>query len=336
MGNSSLVNLDSSLAVRAHELFERQLVEWPMMRAGAQALKTIQTRTIDVGEFSVRLQFNPGRIVSSGAKVDAKSIQERACFLCGRNLPPEQRAIEAGDYDILCNPFPIFPEHFTIAHRAHQPQRIAGAIEMMLALAEGMSPRYTVFYNGPRCGASAPDHLHFQAGDRAFMPIEADVDRLKGSAVFESGDAGIYIADSLRPFIAVEGSTADGVSALCKRLVRSLASIVPSDDEPMMNMLAWHEPKRLRVVIFPRMKHRPSFYFADGDARILLSPASVDLGGVCILPVERDFDRLDADDLRRMFAEVMPGADAMQTLRGMLLGEGGNGNRLEKAAGKVS
>src|SRR5262249_45289684 len=137
----------------------------------------------------------------------AKSIGERKCFLCDANRPPEQRGVRFGDdYLVLCNPFPIFPEHFTITHRVHQPQRIKNALGDLLDLARAMSPRYTVFYNGPKCGASAPDHLHFQAGDRGFMTIEGEYDRLKGKPITRTAQLRLFSPPSPRPFVAIESA----------------------------------------------------------------------------------------------------------------------------------
>src|SRR5262249_53172402 len=151
------------------------------------------------------VQFNPARIASTGAKVDAKAIRERKCFLCDANRPPEQRDVPflGGRYKVLCNPFPIFPEHFTIPSTEHRPQRIAEAFGDFLDLAAAMSPRYTVFYNGPKSGASAPDHLHFQAGDRGWMPIEGELEKLRGEPIARTPELAAYAPQALRPFIAL-------------------------------------------------------------------------------------------------------------------------------------
>jgi hypothetical protein len=301
----------TDLADRAHDLLQQQIADWPMLRAGIDALKTIKTRTIDVGDFAMRVQFNPGRIISSSEKVDAKTIRERKGFLCPANLPPEQKGVpfRGGDYLVLCNPFPIFPEHFTIVHKAHRPQRIDDSFIALLDLAAAMGSRYTVFYNGPRCGASAPDHLHFQAGDRGFMTIESEYDRLKGKPVAASANVTAFANLSPRSFLAFESTHRDALADTFTTAYWAMSEIHPAppgtDDEPMMNVLAWHDSATWKVIVFPRFKHRPSFYFAEGDEKILLSPASVDLGGVAIVPLDHDFQKLTRRHIEQMLAEVM-------------------------------
>ncbi len=209
----------TDLASQAHELLERQKSNWPLARDNFAALANVQTRVVEVDDITFRLQFNPGRLVSTSAKVDAKSIGERKCFLCTANRPKEQESVPFGDdYLVLINPFPIFPEHFTIPHREHVPQRIAGSLGAMLELAQAMSPRYTVFYNGPKCGASAPDHLHFQAGDREFMTIEGEIDRIKGKPLVATDGVQIYAPNSIRPFIAIESSDGSAAASAFERL----------------------------------------------------------------------------------------------------------------------
>jgi hypothetical protein len=277
----------------------------------------VQNRSVALDGFSVRLQFNPARLASSAAKVDAKSIRERKCFLCADRLPAEQRGVAFNEhYVVLCNPFPIFPQHFTIPHREHLPQRIREVFRDQLDLAQAMGGSYTVFYNGPRCGASAPDHLHFQAGDRGFMTFEGEYNRLKGEPIAQTKHVTAYAAASLRPFLAIESSARDAAVAAFEVILRNLANIAPAPDEPMMNVITWHEePLGWRVAIFPRQKHRPSAFFAEGDSKVLLSPGTVDIAGVCILPVERDFQRLSAEHLEGMFREVMLPPEAFARLR---------------------
>jgi hypothetical protein len=305
-------------SLAAHQLLEQQKREWKLLRENCAALDSIRTRTIDLGGFSMRLQFNPARLANAAAKVDPQSIAERKCFLCPEQRPPEQREIAFGDdFLILCNPFPIFREHFTIPHRRHIPQRIADHFGDLVDLARAMGDRYTVFYNGPRCGASAPDHLHFQAGDKGFMPIESEYEHLKGAPVGRSKDLAIFAArDTIRPLLAMESSDRQALVAAFETFYGSFSRIAPADDEPMMNVLAGYERGAWRVIILPRAKHRPDFFYAQGDERILLSPGAVDLGGVAILPVGRDFERLTAGHLAQMFEQVMLGRKEFEALVG--------------------
>jgi hypothetical protein len=298
-----------TFADQAHALIRQQTANFPLAQNGYATLATAQTRTFEFDGFVLKLQFNPGRLASSAAKVDPKSIAERKCFLCPAHLPPGQRGLAfERDYLLLVNPFPIFPEHFTIPHTGHAPQRIAGSFDAMLRLAREMSPRYTTFYNGPRAGASAPDHLHFQAGTAGFMPIDGEYDAVKrslGQTLMETSRLRAYaVADYLRRFVSFESSDAGVLRQAFDAFYRGAAPLLPGDDEPMMNVLASFADGAWRVVVFPRMKHRPSFYTADGDAKILLSPAGVEFGGVCTTPVERDFHRVTREHLVQMFDEV--------------------------------
>jgi hypothetical protein len=317
------------LGIASRELFDQQLRDWTMLRDGVGGLGAVQTRSVALDGFTVRLQFNPARMASSNAKVDDKSIRERKCFLCPAQRPQQQRSLAFNDhYLVLCNPFPIFPEHFTIPHREHVPQRIREVFRDLLDLARAMRGRYTVFYNGPRCGASAPDHLHFQAGNRGFMTFEGEYDALKGEPIARTRLVTAYAPSSARPFLAIESTERDAALAAFEVVYRNLTNISPDPEEPMMNVVVWYDDgiadpggrqgataPGWRVVVFPRLKHRPSVYFAEGDARILLSPGTVDIGGVCILPVEKDYRTLTAGQLEQMFREVMLPPEPFARLR---------------------
>jgi len=299
-------------------LLSQQRETWPLLRSGYAGLESVQTRSFGIDGCVVKVQFNPGRITSSAAKVDEKSIRERRCFLCLAHLPAEQRGVAFGDsYVILCNPFPIFPEHFTIPHREHIPQRIDGSFDVLLDLAKAMAGRYTLFYNGPRCGASAPDHLHFQAGLKGFMPVDTEypeIIRRNGRLLKESDEYRVLAVDGcLRRFIALESSSRPILEREFAGLLSRLSGILSDKEEPMLNILASYE-KEWRVLVFPRAKHRPSFFFAEEDERILISPAAVDLGGVCITPLERDFQRLTRDHITGMFQEVSLGKREFEEL----------------------
>jgi hypothetical protein len=302
-----------STVIMMRELLRTQKESWPRLRQGYDGLDRVTSRRMEFDGVTIRLEYNPARIVSTSAPVDERSVRERKCFLCTANLPPAQRGILYGeDHIILCNPFPIFREHFTIPHRQHTPQRINGMFGRFLALARDLHPRYTVLYNGPRSGASAPDHQHFQAGERGFLEIEPEYVRLIGGGRTLAGDAGsrvIAVDDGLRRWFAIEGGHAGRVSAAFDRIALSLSAGAQTPDEPMMNILAWYAEGKWSVLVFPRARHRPSFYFAEGDARIMISPAGTDCGGVCVTPVEKDFDRLTPETVRQMYGEIMIAPD---------------------------
>jgi hypothetical protein len=291
----------------AKELLESQKKEWSMLAAGSASLSTVEVKKYEYEGFTLKVQFNPGRIISTSAKVDAKSINERKCFLCPQNLPPEQKGILYKDeYIILCNPFPIFPEHYTIPAVEHTPQLIEGKFATLLEISKDLSSSYTVFYNGPKCGASAPDHFHFQAGDKFFMPIDDDFEYMSGlygAELFSENDIKITaIDDGLRKMIAFESSDISVLSESLDRFYDTYKNGLP--EEPMINILSFYETDNWRVVVFLREKHRPTHYFREGAEQIMLSPASVDLGGVCITPLEKDFRKVDEKILKEIFNEV--------------------------------
>jgi ATP adenylyltransferase/5',5'''-P-1,P-4-tetraphosphate phosphorylase II len=292
-------------------LLAQQKTVWPQLEQGYRSLETVRTKEFGFDGFRISIQFNPGRITSSAAKVDPESIKERKCFLCPANLPAEQQGIGFGEvYLILCNPFPIFPEHFTIPHIEHIPQRIQGALTAMLDLTAAIGDSYTVFYNGPRCGASAPDHLHFQAGSRNFMLIERECDRLierygQQTPLNDTSSIACF-DDGLRRALVLETDDKGILHELFNTFYDLYNDTTEGDEEPMMNILSQYDTAstRWRLIIFMREKHRPSFYFEEGDENLLLSPAAVDFGGVCITPLEKDFQKIQKEDIIRMFEEV--------------------------------
>ncbi len=307
------------LGSRAHALLQQQKQSWEMLKGGYESLAAVQTRMLEFDGFNIMLQFNPRRITSSTAKVDPKSIAERKCFLCPANLPPQQRGLLfQNDYLVLCNPFPIFLEHFTIPHKDHTPQQIDHSFGVMLGLAKAMQSRYTIFYNGPKCGASAPDHLHFQAGDKNFMLIDQEYDRVKkqlGEELLQMKSLKIFTIDRyLRTIISMESNDAGVLLKAFGAYFQAARNLCPSAEEPMMNILCSFQNDAWRVVIFPRVKHRPSFFFEEGEKKILLSPASVDFGGICITPIEKDFQQLTKDHLIQMFDEVCLKGDGFKKL----------------------
>ncbi len=297
-----------ALADEARALLRQQREHWPMLSDNFKSLDTVVVRTFDYDGFSMKLQFNPGRIVSTSAKVDKKTIKERKCFLCQENLPPEQKGLLCGDYMVLGNPFPIFREHFTIPHLDHVPQLILPSFGEMLDITSWMGRYYTLFYNGPRCGASAPDHLHFQAGEFGFMPMDTGWETLvkqHGQWLADTDTVRMArVDDGLRRFVVIESDDKEELLNRFGRLYHRFEHLSDAEEEPMLNVLASHDGGRWCVIVFLRRKHRPDCFFLEGDDRVMFSPASVDFGGVCITPVERDFERMTGRQLRAMFEEV--------------------------------
>ena len=292
-----------------NDLMDRQLAAWPDAARRYRDLQEIQTKEIDLGGMPVRIQFNPARAVSTLARTDAAAIKARPCFLCRENRPEQQEAqpFEGCDgrrYEVLVNPFPIFPEHYTVPAVEHTPQRITGRFPDMLRLAEAF-PDMVVFYNGPESGASAPDHFHFQMGCRGFLPVETHFDRLRPVTVMRPGAADIAVTSAYIPGLPVI-TAPDGASATAAfhRVLRSLP-VSPATGEPQLNILCWKNGTDYRIVVIPRKAHRPSYYFAPEDRAVRISPASVDLGGVFIVPVEEDFRRVNAQVLKDIIEETV-------------------------------
>jgi len=295
----------------AKVLLEDQIKNWQQLADNYKSLQTVQVKSFQFDEFEIKVQFNPGRIISSSAKVDEKSINERKCFLCYDNFPNEQKGIlYKNQYLILCNPFPIFPEHFTLPHVDHLPQSIKLSFDKLLNFSKDLAKYYTVFYNGPKCGASAPDHLHFQAGTKNFMPIEKDFFPIKnkfGDILFEDDDIVVTgVNDKLRRFVVFEGTNQKRIRHKFEIFYDIYAALKKNNnEEPLMNIIAYFDRNtRWRIMVFLRDKHRPSHYFRQGEQQILLSPAAVDMGGICITPLEKDFNKITEDDIIDIFHEV--------------------------------
>lgn len=289
-----------------NNLFISQLNEWDLAGTNYRQLNEVRTKKISYGEYSITVQFNPGRITSSSAKVDSKSIEARPCFLCEKNRPSQQRGLKFEDkYTILLNPFPIFPRHLTIVSDNHIDQRIAGNFGVMLRLARAL-PDFVIFYNGPQCGASAPDHLHFQAGSKGFLPIENDF--VTGKAGRQRGNRNNYEVwlwkDYIRGIITIKGDNPEVLAQPFEALHGIFAGLQPERPEPMLNIIASYSGGFWTIHIIPRKTHRPTQFFAEGDNKILLSPASVDIGGVVITPREEDFIKITKQDISDIFNQV--------------------------------
>jgi hypothetical protein len=288
------------------ELFSSQLWDWDLAKLNYGQLEKVRTRSMDFGTFEVLVQFNPERIRSSAAKVDVKSIGDRPCFLCRKNRPLEQKGITfENNLTILVNPFPIFRRYLTVPSEDHTDQRIADSFGIMLLLAQAISS-YTVFYNGPQCGASAPDHFHFQAGNTGFMPIESDFRNGKHASLYHS-EKGIEVWNwkyYLRGIITLKGSDREKIVRIFDLLYTRLSKLQQDKPEPMLNILTEFESGEWIIHIIPRKLHRPAQFFAEDCGQLLISPAAVDLGGVIITPREDDFNRIRKSDVEDIFRQV--------------------------------
>ena len=312
---------ENDFAEAARALLKNQKRNWKQLFEGYESLKKVKTKSFPFNGFEIKVQHNPKRFVSSSAKVDIKSVKERECFLCRENLPEAQKGIlYENEFVILGNPFPIFPEHFTISYINHIPQRVENSFYQLLLLAKELSKYYTVFYNGPECGASAPDHLHFQAGSKNFMPVENGFNQLKkkyGDVLLEKESITITIIDDgLRRFLSFESREIEILKRSFDIFYKTYKEFSKSEIEPMMNILAVYDNESMwRVLIFLREKHRPSFFYEKGEKNFLWSPAAVDLGGVCIIPKEENFNNISRDIIISGFNQTTLSTDRLLLIK---------------------
>ena len=283
--------------------FNRQLEKWDDARHRFRALKHVETKKLSE---EVRLQFNLARIVSTGAKIDKKTLGERPCFLCDKNRPKEQMSQQIDErFHLLVNPFPILPVHFTIPARKHQPQAIYknyGEMHRFLSLHSELM----VFYNGPKCGASAPDHLHFQAGTSGILPLQANWQRLSRNLTdiisLNDEEKIAVVRDFIVPAFVIISKSEESDETLFHRLYKSMP-MRGDETEPMMNIIAWRKGDEYISVVIPREKHRPEAYFAEGDAQVMVSPGALDMSGLIITPREEDFHKLTEESATTILQE---------------------------------
>jgi hypothetical protein len=304
-----------SLSSLCRSLLAEQKTSWSQLRQGYQALKTAEIRDVSCPGYTLKVQWNPQRIVSSAARVDPASIRARPCFLCRKNLPEAQRAIlYRKEYVVLCNPAPIFSQHYTISHVHHRPQSIEPALAAFLTLMRDFSPHFTVLYNGPRSGASAPDHQHFQAAPAGTMPVEADI-RADGKLQLlkSKDDVDVFRAEGLgRAILILKGARQDHVVSALLNAIAAMRAAFQAVDEPMMNLLGSYREDHWMILIFPRGRHRPKVYDLKGEAQILITPASVEMGGLFITPLEKDFRTVNAELINNIFQDVSVDEKAME------------------------
>jgi len=305
------------------QLFQHQINAWPLAATNYQALAQITSRTFRLDDILIRVHYNPGRMASSSANLSATVIQQRPCFLCAQNRPVEQESLTVpGDtrFQLLVNPFPVFPRHYTIA-ADHQPQSIVGNIGTFLHLVRIMND-CVVFYNGPRCGASAPDHLHFQAGNKGFIPVETDFPNWKTNhtnLLIRQKEAQVSQLNSfIRGGWLLEGTDETLLTTWLNDLLEAMqsAQTIP-EEEPMINLLSWFDNGSWVILIFPRKAHRPACYTYPEDKKRLISPASVEMGGLIVAARSDDFERITETDLRTIYTEVSL-SDADVALRSAL------------------
>jgi hypothetical protein len=296
------------LRKRVDDLFAQQRSTWPALRDGEASLAHLQRKTLASDGESIIVQVNPARRRSTQANTDAKAIAARACFLCPENMPPEERGVAFEDLVLLPNPFPILPLHCTIADRIHRPQQISGRIATFLYLAQEIGPDMAALYNGPRCGASAPDHFHLQAARASDIPI------LTQFPMIMSGRPVVPHSSFGRNMVFISGTSAGDVAVNIGRLIDTLRQIEATGDEPMFNLVARFDAGHYAVVLFPRAAHRPACYFATGPDQLLVSPAVLEMCGILVATEPDHFARIDARVARGIYEEVSISANRFADL----------------------
>jgi ATP adenylyltransferase/5',5'''-P-1,P-4-tetraphosphate phosphorylase II len=298
-----------------NQLYSRQLNEWEFARQNYEGLKNVTIKTFQISRHKWHVQFNPKRIVSTAAKIDQKSLSDRPCFLCENNRPPEQEGLSWQEYTVLLNPYPVFDRHFTIPTIEHVPQLINGRFRDMLSLARELEDS-VIIYNGPKCGASAPDHMHFQSIPQNLLPVETgflSISTVQGAVC---GNTILYRwEDFLSHPVTLAGDNLEELARIFQMVynrlkrqiiqpVRVRQHLTELDHEPMFNMLTLYNRNRWIVHVFPRRSHRPRQYFADEPEKIFISPGSIDMGGVLVMPREEDYKKITASDIVNIMEQV--------------------------------
>ena len=309
-------------AVRA--LIAQQISSWPELKKARALLKQAVFRNLQLNDLAITLQCNPGRMISAQSPVDKESIRKRPCFLCLQNLPAEQRALlYCDEWLILNNPAPLFPDHLVISHTGHCLQRIEPALPAMIALTRELDFSFTAFYNGPACGASAPDHLHFQMAPAGAIPLVEQIKRLLekngGSPVLkkiEESTQGTCFTGypDFRSVFICKTKNPEFLQERFSRVLCSLPAACAGEEEAMVNVIIAGHNETYYGMLFPRKAHRPACYFKDDPEKMVVSPGAVDVGGLLILPRREDFEKLDREMILSIFREVCQGPEVFSRL----------------------
>lgn len=308
---------------QAGDLFiENQLAKWQTARTNHEALNQIETRRFELAGNTITVQFNPARAVSTCAKVDKSSIEVRKCFLCPENKPNEQDEIIISldePFSLRINPYPILPGHLTISSLKHQDQVLADKTIRQLPgkliswLEEYFASGYVLFYNGAKCGASAPDHFHFQAVKQSDVPVIQQWERLMETAVREkeikTENGNTYSSFQITSYICpiqvfICNHSADILPEMINQYLESLP-LHEGESEPRYNLFAWQDKQRgFTMAYFPREEHRPACYTATRGEQLLVSPGALDMAGLLVTPRKEDFDRITESDITKIYKEV--------------------------------
>ena len=317
-----LVPEGTAFEQRLSAFVRQQLDSWPELRKAHEGLAQSLYKKFFLTDLEVELQHNPFRMKSSSAKVDKQSIEARPCFLCPENLYPDQRALAyKNDWLILGNPFPIFPDHLVISHKDHLPQKIGSCLGAMLLFVADSNGVFEAFYNGPACGASAPDHLHFQAYPSGGIPLVSQAQLLLAavmglSQIDDMQGQGACFAGEVdrRGVLICRSPNHAALEENLMRTVRHLKNVTRAHDEPLVNILIAADGPDLIGILLPRKAHRPACYFSQDISRMVVSPGAVDVGGLLVLPRREDYERMTREQVLGIFSEVCHGKDVLEGL----------------------
>ncbi len=297
--------------------FKWQIDNWEFARKNYETLKELQIKEFEFSDTNIIVQYNPHRVGSTLALTDEKAIANRKCFLCNENLHSEQNGLRLTDnYTLLVNPFPIIPVHFTAKFNVHLPQKISENFYEILKGAKILGEKYFLLYNGPEAGASVPEHRHFQGGGKAFFPLINEVGEIllsglhrkihpKIELISRNNEAELYgITDELRRYFVITGNNAKEVEVIFFKLFAKMEELFPSEKETKLNLVSTIEKGKHLLFIFPRKAHRPKCFYAEDETKLLVSPATLDFGGIVVLPREEDFNKINSDKIREIFSEV--------------------------------
>ncbi len=299
------------LASQIDELFTHQTSHWRLLHDNIRNRALTETKTITLGHFEIRVQCNPARIQNTTANVDQTSIQQRRCKLCVNHLFAEQKGVAYGDeLVILCNPYPILDRHISIVDRTHVRQAIEGRLDLLLDLAQDLSREFVLFYNGPQCGASTPEHFHVQACARDGVPVLKHCTMIVQNPSLQVHKQDIWCDEGLEVFaladyhvclLVYQGTNCHALSVWVEHTLRQFAALTGKQDEPLINLLVLFDAPMWSIYLFPRAKHRPVCYF---DGTFTVSPASLDMAGCMVAPVKEQFQTIYEEQVRQVFAEV--------------------------------
>lgn len=299
------INQLESWSDKIEAMYRHQLSSWKMASNHYRQFESVEKREISLNESKLIVQFNPARARSTCADLSKKTIENRRCFLCAKHLPEDQKGYTILEkYLLLVNPFPIFEQHLTISDFDHTPQKIEGRIPDLLDLSKLLCD-FTVFYNGPKCGASAPDHFHFQAAKKGFMPVEKDIqNKALIKILHQESDLMVFeIKNYSRKTIVLKSHSIDTIHSMFQKIYKQLPFDSESN-EPRMNLLALYTNNEYHLILFPRKDQRPQCYFRNEENRILISPASVEMGGILVTPNEENFLNLKLTDIEEIYSDV--------------------------------